>query len=120
MGLKPGRRVGKCADRVQRVGLQRVVPDILVAAKRSVEVVPLVLADAQTRDVVGIASISEVAQVETIEEQAVMIERPHLQGHIQQARALLQIHESIVGGLIAGDVGEAVAKFHRLLDIVIS
>src|SRR5215469_14182782 len=60
--------------RIIWIGQQRVVPEVLVMTERSVEHVPLVLADPQEADDIGIPAVAEVVEVQTIKKGAAMIE----------------------------------------------
>ena len=60
--------------RIERVGEQIVVPEILVAPEQHVEVVPLVLVDVQPRNVVRIAAVTEIAEMSGVEEKPLMIQ----------------------------------------------
>src|SRR6201982_2458907 len=49
-----------------------------------------------------------------------MVEGPHLGCEVEQSWTLLEIHEGVISCLATGNFCEAVAKFHRLLEVVIS
>ena len=113
----------KRAGRIQRRGVQRirvqvVVPEVLVAPKHHPKVVPFVLFDAQSRHVIGIAAVSEVAEGEVIEQQSVVIDRTHFQGEIEKPHARTQIFKGVVGVFIAVDLAGAIAEFNALVDVV--
>ena len=83
--------------RVQRIGQQVVIPEILVPAKQHSKVIPLVLVDAQAGHVVRIAAVAEVAEAEIVEQEAVVVHRAHIQRVIEETNARTKIHEGIVG-----------------------
>src|SRR5208283_3916706 len=63
---------------VERVRQQGIVPGIFVVAQHYVEVVPLVLGDPHAAHLVWVSAVAEAADIETVEEVAVVVERAHL------------------------------------------
>jgi hypothetical protein len=49
-----------------------------------------------------------------------MVQGSHLGCEVEQSRTLLQIHKRVISCLATGNVGEAVAEFHGLFDVVVS
>src|ERR1700687_5830434 len=92
-----GWAIRKRRGRIQRVGLQRIVPEILIFPEYGVEAVPSVLAYPQARDIIGIAAVAEIAEIESVKKCGVVVQRAHLRGEIQQPGSLLQIHKGVVG-----------------------
>jgi hypothetical protein len=118
--IEVNRSVGYGCVWVQRIRQQGIVPMILVLAKHAVEGVPLVLADANLRYIVGIAAVAKIAKVKVVEKCATMIERANFSCESQQPWPLLQIHQGVVGFLAPVYVGESVAEFDGLLDVVVA
>src|SRR2546427_311805 len=82
--------------RVERIQEKVVIPEILVTAEHHLEVEPLVLIDPQARDVVRIAPVTKVAEVEVIEEKSLMVEGPHTQRVIEQPQPGIEVYKGAV------------------------
>ncbi len=70
-GVGPGAAVPRWSVQegqsgIERVGLKRVVPKILILAEERIDAIPLVLADAQARYVVRVAAVAKVAEVKPV------------------------------------------------------
>ena len=115
------RRHGRSrSPRVQRIGEQVVVPEILVPAKQHSKVVPFVFVEAQAGHVIRIPAVTKVAETEIVEQEAFVIQRAHVQRVIEQPKARTEIHECIVGVEIAIDPASPVTRLDGLLDVVVS
>src|SRR5262249_24624116 len=55
-GVEPGRRVGRNGGWIDWICLERVVPEVFIAAEQRIEAVPLHFADAQSRYIVRLAA----------------------------------------------------------------
>ncbi len=60
--------------RIERVGPQIVVPEILVPPEHPVEVVPLVFVHVQPRNVVRIAAVTKISERQRVEQKPLMIQ----------------------------------------------
>ena len=119
------RRIGDRSRRtkarwVQRIREQVVIPDILVAPVQRAKIVPLVLFDPQSRNVVGIAAVAKVAERQIVEEDSPVIDRPHVHGVIEQPHAGTQVFKRVVIVQISADHAVAVAELDGLLNVVVS
>ena len=103
---------------IQRVAQQIVVKDVLVAPEIGVEVVQRSFEHPQVADVVWIAAIAVVAEGKIVEQQSFVRGRMQIERILQQPGAAAEIHERVPDSGIAGEVGDASAKFCRLLDLV--
>src|SRR5260370_36193128 len=70
-GVGPGAAVPRWSVQegqsgIERVGLTRVVPKILILAEERIDAIPLVLADAQARYAVRVAAVAKVAEVKPV------------------------------------------------------
>ena len=63
--------------RVKRIQEQAIIPEILVPPEHRLQVVPLILIDSETRDVVRVAAVTEVAEVQAVKQGSMMVEGPH-------------------------------------------
>ena len=106
--------------RVEWIQENVVVPEILVPAKRRLQVVPLVFVDPQARDDIRVAAIAEVAEVQAIEQISMVVERPHTQRVVQQSGPGIEVYESSVVALIPVDPRRPVAYLQILLRIVVA
>jgi hypothetical protein len=86
----------------------------------SLKRVPLVLAHPQNAYDVRVPPIPEVAEEQSVEERAAMVEGTHLSREIQQPRPLLQIDHGVVRLCVSGDGSEAPSELNRLLDVVVA
>ncbi len=68
------RSQGARRRRIERVGPQIVVPEILVPPEHPVEVVPLVFVHVQPRNVVRIAAVTKVRKRQRVEQKPLMIQ----------------------------------------------
>ena len=97
-----------------------MIPCVLVPTKERAEVVPFVLADVQPGYILGVSAVTEIAEEQSIEERTFMVQGSHLGREVEQPRTLLEIDKRVISCLATGNVCEAVAEFHGLLDVVIS
>src|SRR5271154_3540885 len=105
--------------RIQRIGEQVVVPEILVPAKQHAKVVPFILVEAQASHVIGIAAIAKVAEVEVVEQEAIVVERTHIQRVVEESQTRAEIHEGIVGAGVPIDRTAPHAGLYGLLNVVV-
>src|SRR5271163_2109554 len=111
---------GRRSRRIQRIRQQVVVPEILVPPKQYTKVVPFVLVEAQARYIVRIAAITKIAEVEVVEQKAVVIERAHIQRVIKETQARTEIHKRIVSIHVPIDRASPPPRLDGLLDVVVS
>src|SRR5205807_1231440 len=97
-----------------------VVPVILVTPECQVEVVPLVFRYAQATGVLRVSTPSEAAHEQVVEQDALVIQRAHAQGLVEDAWSLLLIDESVVRGFAGLGINKAITEFERALVVIIA
>ena len=95
---------------IQRVRKQVEVEEVLVTPVEADEVVQLVLLEPQAADIVRVATESETAQVQIVEEASHVRNRAHRQLLPEKTRTTLQVNQRVIQLMVAVDVRDAAAE----------